>query len=551
MSWRFVLVAGLLLGSVVEAKPTAKKAPKKAGALKRGGSQFGEVTTVTASSVFVNRGAADGVKAGQSIAFLRGGKPAGSCTVSAVSQHFARCDGGGLRVGDRFSMARATSSVPVGTAAALPTELELRRRALLLEDTAWKLRDFDTAASLGSGSTYVDAALSHTTYFGGANGPFGVQRLDVFVPDVEIWKGLRVSGDITVLNFSARPGSFTSVYRQTPVLLVRQLEVGFRRADVPFSAALGRTWLRAGTGLLAIDGAQAAWKFGEGFELGAWGGLLPEAARLTITPSQWSVGAFGRVRASSGTGASATVFQLSLRGGWSQRDLLGGRAELGLSSNVWVGSVFDASLGVELGFGASQAVAGIDAARLDFGLRPSEKFRINGGARYRGQALTSVVELGTVSPGQRAIHGDLGGMIELTPGLWAAVQSGVASDFDSGLFQVRVGPELSMPRLLGLPLGVGLGYVEEIGWLRGRHGYAQVQVAPLGWFRLTTRVNWFHQQLAEPRPGLSSHEVGTSVALDVTPFRFIRGRVAFVGRMPLQDNAPLIGSIQAQLAGGF
>jgi len=551
MSLRFVLVAVLLGSFVVEAKPTAKKATKKVGALKRGVSQFGEVTTVTASSVFVNRGAADGVKAGQSIAFLRGGKPAGACTVSAVSQHFARCDGGGLRVGDRFSMARATRSVPVGNAAVLPSELELRRRALLLEDTEWKLRDFDTASSLGSGSTWVDVALSHTTYFGGANGPFGVQRLDVFVPDVEIWKGLRVSGDITVLNFSARPGNFTSVYRQTPVLLVRQLEVGFRRADVPFSAALGRTWLRAGTGLLAIDGAQAAWKFGEGFELGAWGGLLPEAARLTITPSQWSVGAFGRVRASSGTGASATVFQLSLRGGWSQRDLLGGRAELGLSSNVWVGSVFDASLGVELGFGSSQAVAGIDAARLDFGLRPSEKFRVNGGVRYRGQALTSVVELGTVSPGQRAIHGDLGGMIELTPGLWAAVQSGVASDFDSGLWQVRVGPELSMPRLLGLPLGLGLGYIEEIGWLRGRHGYAQVQVAPIGWFRLTTRVNWFQQQLVEPRPGLSSHELGTSVALDVTPFRFIRGRVAFVGRVPLQDNAPFIGSIQAQLAGGW
>jgi hypothetical protein len=140
----------------------------------------------------------------------------------------------------------------------------------------------------------------------------------------------------------------------------------------------------------------------------------------------------------------------------------------------------------------------------------------------------------------------------VTPGLWVAVQSGVASDFTAGLWQVRVGPELSMPRLLGLPLGVGLGYVEEVGWLRGRSGYAQVQVAPLALFRLTTRFNWFNQQASLPNPGLASNELGTSVALEVTPWRFIRGRVVFVGRFPVSERPTIpIGSVQVQLGGGW
>lgn len=558
------------------AAPAAAAAAAPTGKKGRGGGglkldALGEVSSATASAVFVNRGEADGVKVGQTLNFTRGGKPTGSCTVSAVAQHFARCDSGGLRVGDKFAMGRVAAPVPLGPAP-LPSDAEMKRRGAMVDDSSWSLRDFDGASSSGSGSTYVDLAFSHTTFTGRTNGPYGVQRLDILVPDVEIWKGLRVSADLTGLNFSARPEGFTSTqYPQTPVLLVRQLELGFRRADVPFSAALGRTWLRSGTGLLAIDGAQVGWRFGEGFELGAWGGLLPEAARLTIQPSQWSAGAFGRIRFSSGTGANATLMQVGVRAGWSQRDLLGGRFEAGIAANLWAGQTFDANAMVELGYGASQAVAGIDAARVDFGVRPSERVRVNGAFRYRGLPLTSLAELGTVSPGQRAMHADLGAVYAVTPGLWVAVNGGFAGDINSQLFQGRVGPELSMPRLFDLPLNFGLGYVEEIGWVRGRNAYAQLQVIPAGWLRFTTRFNWFNQQASQPNPGLASNEVGTSVALEVTPVRFIRGRVAFVGRLPvgggvvpgeavaLQASTGMatpslqvpIGSLQFQLAGGF
>lgn len=549
-----LLVTFAALGA--HAKPL-KSAPKKKPAPPAGRpaklrvvSAFGEVASVAGGAAYLNRGADDGLKPGQTLNFTRGNKIAGTYTVATVSEHFARCETLALKVGDRFAVGRTEVVAPLGPAP-LPSEAELRRRGAMVDGTGWRLRDFDVVGSDAASALRVEAALSHTTYFGAQSGPFGVQRVDVLIPDFEIWRGIRVSADVTVLNFSARPADTRTVYQQTPVLLVRQLEVGFRRADLPFSAALGRTWLRAGTGLLAIDGGQAAWRFGEGLEVGAWGGLLPEAARLTIQPSQWSVGGFARARVSSGTGASATLFQASLRGGYSQRDLLGGRAELGLAASLWVGPQFDATLGAEFGFGQTQAPAGLDAARLDLGWRPSERLRLSGGVRYRGLPLTGLQETGTVSPGQRALHADAGGTWQVTPKLWVALVSGFASDFDARLWQLRVGPELSLPSLFELPLHLGLGYVEEVGWLRGRHGYAQLQLTPGSVLRLTTRLNWFQQQAAPPTPGTAGHELGASVALEVMPWRFIRGRVTFVGRVPLRPDTAPLGSVQVQLAGGW
>jgi hypothetical protein len=512
---------------------------------------LGQVNSVTDTAAFLDRGATDGLVPGQTLTFTRGGKPAGTCIVDAISEHFARCAGTGLRQGDRFPVGRRPEPPPPGPAP-LPTEAELARRAAALDTTDWKLRDFDSARARANGvGPRVEVLLSHTTW-GNPNseqGPFALQRLDAAVYDVELWKGLRASADVTVLNFSARPSVTHTVYQQSPVLLVRQLELGFRRADVPFTAAVGRTWLRSAIGLLVLDGAQAAWRFGENVEVGAYGGLLPDAARLSITPSQWTVGAFTRVRFSSGTGVTGTVGQVALRAGWSLRDVLGGRAEVALAASLWKGQSFDGQASVELGFGPTQGPAGLDAARLDLGWRPSQHLRFNGGVRYRGLPLTGLTELGTISPGQQALHADLAAVYVLSNGLQLAAHGGVASDFTAGLLQARVGPELSLPNLLGLPVGVSLGYQEELGWLRGRYGYLQTNVAPLGLFRVLTRVSWFQQQGSTSTAG--SHELGGSFALEVTPWRFLNARVWVMGRAPLQPQRAALGSVGVQLGGAF
>lgn len=558
--WGLVLVCSV---SAAARPPARKKASSKV--TQRSSTAvdpFGAVTSVTAEAAFLNRGAVDGLKSGQPITFTRTGKQVGKCVIDALSDHYARCTGSGLRLGDRFSVARAADVSPVGPGA-LPTDAELARRAAAVDQLEWKLRDFDARASRANGvGPRVEVLLSHTTWgnTGSLNGPYGMQRVDVAVYDVDLWKGLRASADVTVLNVSARPdvshfGSDGALvqpaYPKGPALLVRQLELGFRRADVPISAALGRTWLRSAAGLMVVDGAQAAWRFGEGVEVGAYGGLLPEAARLAITPSQWAVGAFGRVSLSSGTGAQATVGLISLRAGYSQRDVLGGRVEASLVASLWKGQDFDGTASVELGFGQTQAPAGIDAARVDLGWRPSEKLRLLGGVRYRGLPLTGLVELGTVSPGQSALHADLGALYQLNDSFLISAQGGLASDFTSGLLQGRVGPELSMPHVGGLPLGLSLGYAEEFGWLRGRYGYFQANVAPLGLFRVLTRVSWFQQQGSAGSEGLGSHELGGSFALEVTPWRYVNARVLVMGRVPLSPDKGPLGSVGFQLGGAF
>lgn len=369
--------------------------------------------------------------------------------------------------------------------------------------------------------------------------------------------------NLTVLHFSARPttpnegrAATRTVYQQTPVLLVRQLELGFRRADLPFFAAVGRTWVRGGTGLMVLDGAQAGWRFGDGFELGAYGGLLPQAAKLEVSPSQWAAGAWSRVRFSSGSGASAVLGQLGVRAGYSQREFAGvaqavRRGEVGLAGNLWAGAALDANLGLEFGFGDQVAPGALDAARLDVGWRPAEPWRLVGGVRYRGLPLTGLVELGTVSPGQRALHADLSVQWEAVQGLLLGLQGGFASDFNSRLMQGRLGPELVVPRLAGLPLGLSAGYLEELGWVRGRHGYLQLNVAPPGLFRVLSRVSWFNQQRAAGSEGLPDNELGGTFGLEVTPWRFVNARVLVMGRLPLGGERPLLGSVGVQLGGAF
>lgn len=547
LAWEAVAQARGARSAAGARKKPVKKGPSLAG------EALGQVSSVTAEAAFLNRGASDGLEPGQKLSFTRVGKPVGTCTVDAVSEHFARCAGLGLRLGDRFAVGRVPETSPLAPVA-LPSEAELQRRAASLGGVAWRLRDFDASGARANGlGPRVEVLFSHTTY-GNPNsthGPFGVQRFDAAVYDVELWKGLRASADVTVLNFSARPVAIRTVYQQSPVLLVRQLELGFRRADLPFSASLGRTWLRAATGLLVLDGAQAAWRFSDGFELGAYGGLLPDAARLTIAPTQWAAGAFARVRFSSGTGATATLAQLALRAGWSLRDLLGGRAEVSLAASLWQGQDFDGHASFELGFGQTQAPLGLDAARLDLGWHPNESLRFNGALRYRGMPTTGLTELGTVSPGQRALHSDLGATWQPNGWLLLAAQAGLASDFDAGLLQLRVGPEVSLPHLAGLPVGLSLGYLEEFGWLRGRHGYFQVNVAPLGLFRVLSRVSWFQQQGSPGSEGLASHELGGSFALEVTPWRSVNARVLVMGRLPLQGERAALGSVGVQLGGAF
>lgn len=510
----------------------------------------GEVTWAGTEFAFVDRGSADGVEVGKPLLFTRGGRSSGSCNVVSVAEHSARCQGLNVRVGDRFNVSREAPA-PAEGPKPLPTEAELKRRGALVESTEWTLRAFDGVRGFGEG-LHASASISHTTFFNAVtvNAPTNLQRVDATVLDFEIYKGLRASVDLTVLNFSSRPPAPRTVYQQTPVLLVRQLELGFRRADLPFSAALGRSWLTTGPSLLVLDGANATYRLGV-VELGAFAGLLPDGARLTPSTTQWSAGAFSRVQLSSGEGSAATIVQIAGRAGYALRDTVGSRFEAAVGAGLWSGTTFDANASVEVGYGDNQAPAGIDAARLDLGYRPNQKLSLFASGRYRGLPVSGLTEVGLVSPGLRALHADAVGSYEVSPGVIVGLRGGLASDFNSSLLQARFGPELMMPSMFGLPLALGVGYTEELGWLRGRTAFVSFGVSAGSVFRVTSRTSLFHQQAAAGAEGLTSAEVGQSLAVEVAPWRFLRARILVMGRQTAGERFAPFGSIGGQLSGTF
>jgi hypothetical protein len=253
-----------------------------------------------------------------------------------------------------------------------------------------------------------------------------------------------------------------------------------------------------------------------------------------VTPSQWTVGAFSSIKFQSGAGADSTVGSVDVRAGWAVKERLGGRMEVGLAGHLYQGKRLDAHLSVELGYGgAFQALGGIDAGRIDLGWRPIDRLHLLFGGRYRGGSPNGVVELGQVSPGQRAIHSDLAATFDVTPGFVVALNSGVASDFSGGLTQLRVGPEASLPGLLGRGTGLSFGYAEEFGWLRARSGYAQLIFTIISRVRFSSRTTWF-QQIATDA---FVNDLGESVNIDVTVFRWLWVRASMSGRVGLDPEA--------------
>lgn len=549
------VVAVMLLAAVTalgapKAKAKAKRTKPAAEAPAKS-SGPGEVKYLTATQAFLDRGSDDGVAVGQKLTFSRGGRTTGTCIVDTVAEHWSTCPATGVRRGDRFAVQRAAAPLPAPPKP-LASDDELARRRDVLTAAELAQVEFEGGAGLRAGGHNASVTASHTTYsnMASAVGPFQVQRVDAAVYDVEIWKGLRASADLSVLNFSRRPDTFRSAFRGTPDLLVRQLEVAFRRRDVGFSGALGRTWLRYAPGLLVVDGAQASWRAqSEWIETGVYGGFLPNAYTLTVQPSQYTAGAFLMTRFQFGKGADATLVQSEVRAGYAAKDALGTRLEVGAAIHAYAGRTFDGHAAVEIGVGGAQAAGAIDAARFDLGWRASETFRLVGGLRYRGASPSGVVELGAVSPGQRAAHADLALTYEAKPWLWVGLSGGAASDFGAGLTQGRFGPEVTFPGLLGRGGGLSLGYMEELGWMRARHGYLQFVVSAFGRVRLLSRTSWFQQVAVQDSAGLAANELGETVSLEVTFVRWLWLRASVSGRMRAEDVSQAAGLFSVQLGG--
>lgn len=570
------LLIALLVGGVALAKPKRVPPPPRRPGAPEGTAATanqgpGQVTFLTTTTAYLDRGLVDRLAVGSGLTVTRAGRLVGRCTIATISDRWSTCSAQQLKVGDRLAVERELP-LPPPAPAPVPdgAELQVRKQRVEAEDVP--LVDFAGGGGglLGRGTRFVSLAASHTTWvnLASANGPFHVQRIDVGVYDVPIWRGLHGSADLTVLNFSQRPENARSP-NGTPVLLVRQLELSFHTPSLPLIAQVGRTWTRYTPGLLMLDGAQAGWRNKDDtFEVGGYGGLLPDPVSLSVStqrrdPStlqwvstlQWTVGAFVMARFEADRGAKSSLFQVEAHLGYAERAMVPGRLELGAAAHAWLTRSFDAHLQLELGALSAVAPGLVDAVRLDFGWRPTETIRLYAGGRYQGAVAADILEPGvTLTGGQRAIHADAGLTVELSPRLWLGASTGAASDFASGLTQVHLGPELTLAGLLRGTTCLTLGYQEELGWLRGRTAWLQLTFVPVTRLRILARGSWFNQQLEAGAEGIAGHELGAALMVDLAITRWLWVRATALGRgqpggADFSPGSALGGTVMGQLGG--
>jgi hypothetical protein len=378
-----------------------------------------------------------------------------------------------------------------------------------------------------------------------------------------------VSLDLSVLIFSRLPSSDRAAVAPSaltsPALLVRQAEISYHREDISLFGAIGRTWLRT-PGLLTIDGAQAGWKSKDSaLMFGVFGGFLPSPVNTAPQFSQFAAGVFGVARFDKGEGAQSSQLELDLRANYAYR-AVGGRFEGALGAHAFVTKRFDVHAAAEFGVGAGQGVGALDAARLDFGLRPTDKVQLYAGARYIGVSPTEIIDVGAASAFlQQSVHGDLGLRIEPSSFFWFGLSGTTSTDLESthqGLSDGKtlfhsftdVGPDLALPSLLGPLGGASLGYREEFGWTRGRSGFLQLNLAVARRLRFLARASWYSQAPGGNNDGLIGNELGATFTADLQIMRWLWVRGILSGRSQLTSNtgssAGLTGGMASLQVGG-
>lgn len=495
----------------------------------------GQVTYVTADTVFVDRGSLDGVAAGAALTVTRAGKPVGTCTVAAVTEHGATCTGAGFQQGDRISAVRKASPPP--TLPALPDAKELAARRAAVEESPAPVVDFEGGGGVlaPGGGHVLSVVLSQTTFsnFVSRSGPYQLQRLDAQLHDFRIWRGLRASADVSVLNWSRRPEGFGNPDTRTTQVFVRQLEVGWREAGGHVEVAAGRIWLKHVPGLGIVDGAQAGLRTSSGsVEGGVFGGLLPNSLSLAPSLSQWTAGAWATARFFNGEGADAFWVEPEVRANWVVLDTVGGRFEVGAALHAWLGRLVDGHALAQLGFANATAPGFVDFLRLDLGLHPNDRFQLALGARYRGNPYGTLVELGAPTPGARGINADAAALLTLSS-FTVGLNAMVSTDLDSTLTQTSAGLQLQFPTLLGRLGAVGVGFNEELGWLPGRSAWAQLMLSPHWRVRALLRLSWFMQDATASALGVAGHELGASLSVDVRMAAWLWLRLSALGRQAL------------------
>ena len=496
----------------------------------------GRVVSAVATRAYLDRGAADGLSVGQSVVLVRDGERAGACVVEEVSEHFARCQGAGLRPGDQFQAgpapARAAAAGPLATP---PGTEELRARLAVLVAAPVPKVAFSGGAKDGAVSPALhlkaEAEWSHTSWMSSGGAPFHNERIAVAIRGLEIGRGFRVWADLSAQQWETRPENARYRPGVGTQVFINELAVANREIGNPWALSAGRVrpWSVPGIGM--FDGAQASLRTRSGSaELGVFGGELPDV-QTTSLQKAWLAGVYWNYQRLDEPGAALRLLRhegrLTALGGSSFDPRF--EAEAVLQASFF--HVLDAGADARLAYSSSGGVT-LDAARIDLSARPAESVRIFGGYRYDGEANAELASIDPLYQG-RGQHADLAVSWDVVPYLTLGASGGFAQDMDQSRMRAFVGPELGLPRLLGPLGGVSAGYSEEVGWSPGRTAWVQLLLLPAPRWQLLLRPCYFEDA---PSGGRTSHEVGLSISASAQILTWLSARASVVTRVGLDDT---------------
>ena len=485
----------------------------------------GHVVFVTARAAYLDAGARDGLQAGAVVQLKR----AGACKVESVSDHRASCSVQGAQVGDSFAVAAPPPAPPAPPRPQpLPAD-QVKREAALLSAAALPAVEFE--GRVEAARPRLTASLVHAVWASSSDKPWSQERLDVWTRGVPLAGGLSLSADLSARWYSMRAGPVSGPQDRAQLYV---WELALRR-NLPGAAfAVGRLRPTYAPGATPLDGAQVGFRAQGGNEVGVFGGAMPDIMTTAPSTSAGTAGAYWRVQHSG----EDIYLRNEARVAAVSTAELGKRVEAESVGQLALGRIFD--LAAELR-GAAGDHAGLDAARIDVWLRPSQRLTLNASYRYFGLELPERDGPGVVNLGGASRRGEGAASWEVVDGFVIAARGGGEQDLTTAFSRAFGGPEVSLPRLFGDKGGMSAGYQEERGFDNGRTAWLQAVITAPSWLRLTATGTW-----SFTRDGLyQGDELGLSVGATARLSELVQLRVMALSRFGGEQ-----GPLQSPYAGG-
>ncbi len=508
----------------------------------------GQVVQVSTSRVFVNAGAREGLRVGLSVELHRGTSLVGKCAIDRVADHSASCHGAAARAGDRFALGPPPPGPKVNELAQPVGDAELTRRRRAMEAAPMTGVDFTGSSAIARSSAprmffraaqLVWASTDASAWVG--------QRLDVRVIGAQLTDGkgflpaTTLSLDITLLHLSRpdvatyRPGADVQLFVWEAALASRSREGN--------TFAVGRLLPWYAPGATRLDGAQLGRRFTPGFELGIFGGGVPDSGTLEPTFSRATAGAYWAL---DHNGAHSDLFPYANTTGrlaWVQSPEAGTRIELESSSIVQLRRLGDVAASFRFALGDTTAPGALDAARLSFALRPTDRLSFNGAFRYSGATLLEDTALQVASG--PSLHLDLAGSWEVRRTLLLGLEVGVAQDDTANASFGRswFGPTIAMPHFFGDNGGLSVGLHVEEGDLPGYSSWIGTTLFPGKRIQLLVRATLQIDSRTEGRDVTA----GIYSSIHAQLFNHLALQCAVQARM----QPVALGNIPPELMGGL